>query len=76
MCSSMTRVHVPQTAGSVLGEAVAWLTAQQAAGRTDFGAGTGQARRELATELQTALGVGSETARGMVTKLKLKKLLA
>jgi hypothetical protein len=66
-------------AGHSLDGAVQWLAAERLKGRKTFlggiGGGGGKGRRLLAAELQAALGIDKETARGLVTKLKQKKML-
>ena len=62
-------------AKSAMGPAVAWVSAERAKGRT-FSVTSAKGRISLAKELRTALRLPSlEVARGVVTKLKQKKLL-
>jgi hypothetical protein len=62
-------------AKSAMGPAVAWVAAERAKGRT-FSVTSAKGRISLAKELRTALRLPSlEVARGVVTKLKQKKLL-
>jgi hypothetical protein len=56
-----------------LDRAAAWVATQRALGRSSFEAGG--ARSKFWKELQTVLGVDKETARGLATKLKRKKLI-
>jgi len=62
------------SADAHLARALEWLAAQRAAGRT-LNATGGRPRSELAAELQAALRIDKEAARGLVTKLKRKKAL-
>eukprot|EP01051_Picozoa_sp_SAG22_P009470 SAG22_NODE_792_length_7198_cov_1.752641_6_plen_195_part_00 len=64
-------------AGGHLAAAMDWLAAERGKGRTVFLAASKGApgRAALAKELAAALGVGPELARGLVTKLKQKKLV-
>ena len=63
-------------AKSVLGPATQWVAAERAKGRKFNGVTTAKARISLAKELRAALSLPSlEVARGLVTKLKQKKLL-
>ena len=53
-----------------------WLAAERKKGRTKFlGGGGAKGRRELVKELKKVLQIPNEAARGLVTKLKQKKLL-
>ena len=62
------------SADAHLARALEWVAAQRAAGRT-LNATGGRPRSELAAELQAALRIDKEAARGLVTKLKRKKAL-
>ena len=63
-------------AKSVLAPATQWVAAERAKGRKFNGVTTAKARISLAKELRAALSLPSlEVARGLVTKLKQKKLL-
>ena len=63
-------------AKSVLVPATTWVAAERANGRKFNGVTTAKARISLAKELRSVLGLPSlEVARGLVTKLKQKKLL-
>ena len=62
--------------GAVLGPAIAWVAAERAKGRRFNGVAGGKERMALAKELRAALALPSlEVARGLVTKLKQKKML-
>ena len=60
------------SADAHLARALEWVAAQRAAGRT-LNATGGRPRSELAAELQAALRIDKEGARGLVTKLKRKR---
>jgi hypothetical protein len=62
------------SADAHLARALDWVAAQHAAGRT-LNATGGRPRSELAAELQVALRIDKEAARGLVTKLKRKTAL-
>ena len=64
-----------EASGTHLTAAVAFVKAERAASRVDMLGKGPKARFALAAALEAALGVGAETARGLVTQLKLKKLL-
>ena len=57
----------------ILPRGVAWVTAQQAVGNALDA--TGAKRIAVARQLQRALGIDLETARGLVTTLKRRKIL-
>ena len=66
-----------ESASQALGPAVAWVKAERERGREFGGVKSARERINLAKELRTALGLtGLEQGRGLVTKLKQKKLLA
>ena len=58
----------------VLPRGIDWVRGQQASGSSLVAAG-GKQRMAIAKELVKALGIDLETARGLVTKLKRKKVL-
>ena len=57
----------------ILPRGLTWVREQQAAGASLDA--TGRNRIAIAKQLQKALGISLETARGLVTKLKRKKAL-
>lgn len=76
ICKGRTVSARSESAKASLDVAVAWLAAERKKGRSTFlGKGGARGRRGLVKELKKVLGVSNDTARGLVTKLKQKKLL-
>jgi hypothetical protein len=68
------RSRAVDSTDEVLPRGIEWVRGQQASGSSLVAAG-GKQRMAIAKELVKALGIDLETARGLVTKLKRKKVL-
>ena len=72
ICKGRRMADRGRAAADFVERGLAWVAAQRSSGRS-FAAGGGSERSQLAKELETALGVDRETARGLLTTLKRKR---